>query len=93
MNGRRLTAASFLRHLIEQEVGEGEAGEGAGVVEVAEDPLVAGIRKALVLIEPAAADLELMPPGQPRELVGDLQRLDVVELGDPGIAEADVARC
>ena len=55
--GRHQAAAALRRHLIEQEVREGEAGEGAGVVEVAEDALVARVGEALPLIEPASAEL------------------------------------
>ncbi len=76
-------ASPFHRHIAEQEVGEREAGERPRVVEVAENAFVAGIREALILEEPFAAELELVPALEPRELLGDLPRLDVVEFEPP----------
>ena len=84
-------AASALRgYLVEEEIREGEAGEGAVVLEVAEGALVARIREALPLVEPPAAELEGMAPLEERELLRELVALDVVELGGGRVAEAIV---
>src|SRR5437867_1754832 len=72
-------------------VPEGEAGEGARVVEVAEDSLVARVGEALPLVEPATAELPLMTTPEQRELLGELVALDVVELLVGGTAQADAA--
>src|SRR4029453_4048590 len=88
---RHIAAASLLRDPVEQEICEREAREGAGVVEVAEDSFVARVREALLLVEPAATELQLMTALEYRELLGELIALDVVELRDPRVAEAHVA--
>src|SRR5207245_2197176 len=83
-------AAALRRHLVEEEVREGEAGEGAVELEVAEDALVARIGEALPLVEPAPAELPGVSSLEERELLRDLVGLDVVELGAARVAEADV---
>src|SRR5262249_61187338 len=75
-------AAALLRYVVEEEVREGEARECARVVEVAEDPLVAGVGEALALVEPPAPEPELVPALEDRELVGELIGVDVVEFRD-----------
>src|SRR5438876_8312949 len=85
-------AAPTLRgYLIQEEVREAEAGERARVLEVAKDSLVARIGESLPLVEPTAAELELMTTLEPGVLVSELEGLDVVEFRPASVSETDVA--
>ena len=48
--------------LVEQEVREGEAGEGAAVAEEAEQAVVAGVEPTLIVAQELAAELEGVAP-------------------------------
>src|SRR5205823_3843417 len=84
-------AAALRGHLIQEEVREIESGEGAVVLEVTEDPFVAGVGEALSLVEPASAELELMAPLEPRVLLTHLIAFNVIEFRAASIAEPEVA--
>src|SRR5207245_4862980 len=83
-------AAPLGGHLVQQEVREAEAGERAVVLEVAEDALVARVGEALMLVQPASAELDRVTSPEERELLRDLVGLDVVELRAAGVTEAHV---
>src|SRR5205823_8839332 len=88
---RDQAAAALGGYVIQEEVGECKAGECSCVLEVAKDALVARVRKTLTLVQPAAAELELVTAFEQRELLGELVALDVVELRPTRVSEAKVA--
>src|SRR5207245_8918590 len=65
----RVRAAALERDLVEQEVGEGAARERAGVVEQAQEPVVAGIEALGVVAQPLTAELQAVAAGEPGELL------------------------
>ena len=81
----RGAATPFGRHLIEQEIGERESGEGAAVGEDPEQAVVAGVEAALHVVQELPADFERMVALQPRDLVvelkGPVERVGVARAG------------
>ncbi len=70
----------LLRHLVEEEVREGDAGEGAVVGERAERAVVAGVVPALDVAQELAAELERVAALDPGQLLVELVALRQVVL-------------
>ena len=90
-------ATALARHLVEEEVGEGDAGEGAGVAEEAERAVVAGVVAALDVAQELAAELQGVAALDPGQLLVELVALREVVLegrrgADGGEAAAPVDR-
>ena len=73
--GRVAASPALAGHLIEQEVGEREVGEGPVEVDEAERPVVARVETALVVAQELPAELDRVTAGDPGHLLVDLIRL------------------
>ena len=74
--GLAVRAAALDGHLVQEEVRESGAREGAAVVEEAEEPVVAGIEALRVVAQELAAELQGVAAPEPGELL-----VELVDLG------------